>query len=141
MPVDLVAERVSNRVISAFYTVYNKLQYGYLEQVYVGAMAVELRRSGLRFEREHAMNVLYEGEVVGRYRADLVVEEVLVVEVKAGRALDESARWQTLNYLRATGLELALLLHFGPAPKFHRVVASRERARHVEGRPRTEGSS
>ena len=141
MPVDLVAERLSNRVISAFYTVYNKLRYGYLEQVYVGAMAVELRRSGLRFKREHVMSVSYEGEVVGWYRADLVVEDVLVVEVKAGRALDESARWQTLNYLRTTGLELALLLHFGPSPKFHRIVASRERARHGEDRPRVERSS
>lgn len=141
MPPDLLGEQLSNRVISAFYAVYNELRYGYLEQVYVGAMAVELRRRGLRFVREQAMSVRYEGEVVGRYRADLVVEEILVVEVKAGRALDESARWQTLNYLRATGLELGLLLHFGPSPKFHRIVASSERARRLERRPRQERSS
>ena len=117
------AERLSNLVISAFFAVYNALTPGYLEQVYAGALCVELRHRGIPFERERPVHVRYRGEVVGFYRADLVVDDALIVEVKAGNSLHEAARWQTLNYLRATGLPIGLILHFGPKPSFQRVVA------------------
>lgn len=115
-------ERLAEIIIGTFFDVYNSLRYGFLEQVYVGALAVELRRLGISFEREYPITVRYRGEPVGFYRADLLVEEKVIVEVKASRAFDESARWQTLNYLRATDLSLGLVLHFGPQPRFHRVV-------------------
>ena len=120
---DARAERLSNLVISAFFAVYNGLTRGYLEQVYVGALCVELRHRAVPFERERPVCVRYRGEIVGHYRADLVVGDALIVEVNAGSTLHESARWQTLNYLRATGLTTGLILHFGTKPSFQRVVA------------------
>ena len=120
---DARAEQLSNLVISAFFAVYNGLTPGYLEQVYTGAMCVELRHRRIPFERERPIDVRYRGEIVGQYRADIIVEDVLIVEVKAGCSLHESARWQTLNYLRATGMTIGLILHFGAKPSFQRVVA------------------
>ena len=122
MPLDGEAEALGDRVLPAFFAVYNALRYGYLEQVYIGALAVEFRRRRIPFVREVPLQVTYGGEVVGRYRADFVVGDRLIVEVKAGRALDESARWQALNYLRSAQLSLGLVLHFGPKATFRRVV-------------------
>jgi GxxExxY protein len=112
----------SNVVLSAFYEVYNGLKFGYLEQCYVGALAVEFQLRGIRFEREVPVDVHYRDVVVGRYRADFIVEEALLVEVKAGRRLEDPARWQTLNYLRATGLHHGLVLCFGTKPTSRRMI-------------------
>ncbi len=117
-------ERVCNLVISAFYEVCTRLRPGFLETVYVGAMCVELRKRGVEFKREWPVAVRYRDVEVGHYRADLLVAGRLIVEVKAGRRLDDSARWQALNYLNATGLSLGLVLYFGYPPSVQRVVAS-----------------
>jgi GxxExxY protein len=122
VPSVLHAEQLTNHVLGAFYDVYNALRYGYLEQVYLGALEVEFTDRGLPFLRERILDVVYRGHVVGRYRADFVVDESLIVEVKAGRSLADSARWQTLNYLRASGVSVGLVLHFGPKPSFRRIV-------------------
>ena len=122
MPLVDPDERLSSRVLASFFEVYNALRYGYLEQVYVGALSVEFVRKGIPFEREFPLAVRYHGEVVGHYRADFVIDSRIVVEIKAGRALDDSARWQTLNYLRAADLRVGLILHFGPKASFRRVV-------------------
>ena len=76
----------------------------------------------MAFAREVPISVWYRGEIVGSYRADFVVAESIILELKAGRSLDDSARWQTLNYLRATGVKLGLVLHFGRTPAFRSVV-------------------
>jgi GxxExxY protein len=120
-------DSLSSAVIGAYFSVYNELRPGYLEAVYANALGVELRRRRISYQRECPIEVRYRGEKVGIYRADLIVDGKLLVEVKAGRALDESARWQTLNYLRGTGLHVGLLLFFGPGAVFHRVVASDSR--------------
>jgi GxxExxY protein len=122
MPSGTDPERSCTLVLGAFYEVYNALKYGYLEQVYASALAVEFGHRRLRFQREHPIDVLYRGNVVGHYRADFVVEDALVVEVKAGRSMDEGARWQTLNYLRATGLRHGVVLYFGVKPTFRRLI-------------------
>ena len=121
---EIVVERLSYDVIGAFYEVCKRLRPGYLESVYVGAMCVELRHRAVAFERERPLEVRYRGEIVGYYRADLVIGDALIVEVKAGRSLDDSARWQTLNYLHATGYPLGLVLYFGRPPTVRRVVAA-----------------
>ena len=120
-------DQLAESVIGAFFDVYNRLKPGWLEQVYVGALCVEFRLAGISYQREHPIEVLYRGEAVGFYRADLLVAARLIVEVKAGRVFDESARWQTLNYLRGTGMPLGLVLHFGRQPRFHRVVGPSHR--------------
>ena len=121
----LVQENVTREVLGAFYTVYNALGFGYLEAVYANALALELRHRKQKVEREVPITVRYEGRPIGFYRADLVVQEVVLVEIKASSVLDPHVRQQTLNYLRGTRLEVGLILHFGPKPRFQRLVSTR----------------
>lgn len=111
------------QIIGAFYAVYNALGYGFLESVYRNALVVELRRRGLRVSSEVAVEVHYLGTAVGHYRMDLVVEEKVLVEVKAGSAINPSAKAQLFNYLRASHLPIGLLLHFGPRPIHQRLIS------------------
>ena len=117
---------VTQAIIDAFFAVYNKLGFGFLENVYVGALILELRRRGHSVAREVLVPVFYDGVVVARYRMDLIVDECLVVEVKSTELLNPNDQRQLLNYLRATPLEVGLLLHFGPRPKVYRVAAPNE---------------
>jgi GxxExxY protein len=114
-------DALSGRVVGAFYRAYNRLGYGFLESVCRGALRVELEREGLRCASEVPLDVVYDGVVVGRFRADLIVEGRLIVEVKAGDHLLPACRSQLLNYLRTSGLGCGLLLHFGPRPKVARL--------------------
>ena len=119
----LVHEELTREILGAFYRVYTALGYGFLEAVYANAMAVELVRRGLSCEREAQVDVRYAGVVVGRYRTDILVDRRVVLELKASASLDPMARQQLSNYLRATGLEVGLLLHFGRRPEFQRLLA------------------
>ena len=123
----LVDRELTRAVIGAFYAVYSALGFGFLESAYVGAMELELRLAGLAVEREAPIAVLYRGQIVSRYRADLLVERRLILEIKATEVLNPLHRRQLMNYLRATDKELGLLLHFGPAPKFHRMLYTNDR--------------
>lgn len=114
-------------IIAAFYDVYNKLGYGFLESHYALALERTLRAAGRRVVREYAVRVYFNGEELGFHRLDLVVDETIVVEVKATQLLHPSARRQLLNYLRATNLEIGLLLHFGPDPKFFRLYVPKRK--------------
>ena len=120
----LLHRRVSRLVIGAFFDTYNELGHGFLESVYEGALAIRLHEFGLRTERQLAIAVRYHGHLVGEYRADLLVEECLLVEIKAVRNLLEVHEAQLLHYLKATGLRVGLLLNFGPRPEFRRRVFS-----------------
>ena len=103
-----------------FKKVYHRLGYGFLEKVYENALAGELRRMGLKVEQQVKIDVFYEGEIVGEYLADLVVEDVVIIELKASRSLLNEHEAQLLNYLRATPYEVGLLLNFGPKAEFRR---------------------
>ncbi len=103
----------SGRVIGCAFTVLNTLGPGFLEKVYENALAHELRKAALEVMQQHALTVTYDDVVVGQYRVDLLVEQTLLVELKTVRALDDGHRAQCLNYLKATGLPLCLLLNFG----------------------------
>ena len=104
---------VSGRVIGCAYTVLNGLGPGFLEKVYENALAHELRKSGLAVTQQRGLTVLYDGIVAGEYVVDLLVEEVLLVELKTVKTLDETHRAQCINYLLASGMRLCLLLNFG----------------------------
>jgi GxxExxY protein len=119
---ELFDGKLTHSVIGAFYEVYNNLGFGFLERFYVTALERELLDRGHKVAREVSVRVLYKGEELGSQRLDLIVDERLVVETKASSDLHRSATRQLYNYLRATNLELGLLLHFGPDPKFYRVV-------------------
>ena len=111
---------LTERVIGCAFEVSNALGCGFLEKLYENALAVELRRVCLRIEQQKPIQVRYKGEMVGDYVLDLLVEGVVVVEVKAADALDEAHTAQCLNYLKATGCPVCLLLNFGKPRVQHR---------------------
>jgi GxxExxY protein len=121
----LVEHELTGTVIECFYRVYNELGYGFLESVYRNALALELRGHGLEVLAETPIAVFYKDVRVGSYRLDLLVEYRLALEVKATELLAPTAKRQLLNYLRATTLDVGLVLHFGPDPKFYRIVSPR----------------
>ena len=112
---------VTDKILHAFFKkVYSKLGYGFLEKVYENALALELRCMGLKAEQQARIQVYYDGAIVGEYFADLLVEGVVIVELKAIQRLTDADEAQLLNYLRATPYEVGLLLNFGPRPDFRR---------------------
>ena len=109
----LDVNQITKGVIGCAYKVSNTLGCGFLESVYQNAMLHEIRKSGLRAEPQREIKVIYDGVVVGDYYADILVEDVLIVELKAVKALDEIYSAQCLNYLKASGLKVCLLMNFG----------------------------
>src|SRR3954471_13665606 len=112
----LIDEQLTRSVIGAFYTVYNTLGFGFLERVYMMALERELRDRGHAVGREVYVPVCYKDTVISRQRIDMIVDERLVIEAKSTQELHNSAARQVYNYLRATRLQVGLLLHFGPKP-------------------------
>ena len=105
------------------YKVCNTLGCGFVEKVYENALVLELKKSGLKVEQQRNVDVLYDGVVVGEFAADLLVEDRVIVELKAAKALDEVHVAQCLNYLKASGLHVGLLLNFGrPRVELKRIV-------------------
>ncbi len=113
---------LTEQILQAFYTVYNTLGYGFLEKVYENALALELRCLGLNVKQQAPIRVYYRGQVVGEYFADLVVEGKVILELKAVESIAPAHEAQLVNYLRATGIPVGLLLNFGPKPQFRRRV-------------------
>ena len=126
---DYPAWETARDVVGSFFQVFNELGPGFLESVYHEAIAMPLTDAGLPFRRQVPLEVRYRGHLVGSFRADLVVADELLVELKTARTINESHVAQTLNYLRATGLRVGLVLNFGPSPQFKRMVASRPHVR------------
>ena len=119
---ELLHKEITEKIIKAFYKVYNTLGYGFLEKVYENAMAVELLKMGLDVKRQYPITVYYESEIVGEYFADLVVNEIVVIELKASNSLLEEHECQLINYLKATKIELGLLMNFGKEAEYRRKV-------------------
>jgi GxxExxY protein len=116
-------DAISSRIIGCAFAVTNAPGSGFLEKVYENALAAELGMAGLAVEQQRGITVTYKGIVVGEYFVDLLVEDAVLVELKTVRALDRAHRAQCINYLRATGRHLCLLLNFGlPRLEFQRVV-------------------
>lgn len=118
--------KITEQIIKAFYTVYNTLSYGFLEKVYENAMAIELRKLGLEVKKQQNIKVFYDNQEVGDYYSDLLVEEKVIVELKAAKNLCEEHEAQLLNYLKATDIEVGLLLNFGKEAQLKRKVFSKE---------------
>ena len=118
----LLHRELTDRIINAFYHVYNKLGSGFAEKVYENALLLELRQRGFNVKQQAPIKVFYEGQVVGEFYADLVVEDLVILELKADEAIHSKHINQLKNYLRATKIEVGLLLNFGPKPEFQRKV-------------------
>ena len=122
-----VRDPLTYRVIGAYFGVYRELGWGFLEAVYHRAMVVELHHGGLKCASEVLLPVHHRGVLVGEYRADLIVEKSLVVEIKTVTQFESSHRAQLLNYLKATSIEKGLLLNFGPRPALERLILTNDR--------------
>ena len=119
----ITLNRLSERIIGCAFDVMNRLGSGFLEKVYENALAYELRKAGLNVAQQHEITVRHDDIIVGEYTADILVEDVVVVELKAVKVLDSVHTAQCINYLKATGLRLCLLLNFGkPRVEIQRVT-------------------
>jgi GxxExxY protein len=114
-------------IIRVFYDVYNELGYGFLESVYEEGMCLALRAEGFEVDRQIPIPVWFRGERIGDFKADLLVNKSVIVELKAARAIEPAHESQLLNYLRATPIEIGLILNFGPQPQIRRLAFSNER--------------
>jgi GxxExxY protein len=115
-------EDLTKVVIESFYDVYNALGYGFLEKVYENSLKIALEERGLKVQSQAPATVSFRGREVGTYFADLLVNDLVILEVKSAQRLADEHQAQLLNYLKATGLEVGLLLNFGPKPEFKRKV-------------------
>ena len=119
---DLLHKDTTEKIIKSFYKVYNTLGYGFLEKVYENAMAIELRKMGLEAKCQYPISVFYESEIVGEYYADIIVNNLVIIELKASNVLSEEHECQLINYLKATKIELGLLMNFGKEAEYKRKV-------------------
>ena len=108
---------MTNKVISAFYNVYNELGFGFLESVYQNALFFELKNNQLNIEAQKTIKVYYQNKLVGNYKADLIVNDIIILELKAVDYLVEEHEFQLINYLKATNIEIELLLNFEKKPE------------------------
>ena len=109
-------------IIKAFYNIYNTLGYGFLEKVYENSMMIELKLLGLNCEKQKPISVFYKNLNVGEYFADIIIENKVIVELKATEGICEEHEAQLLNYLKAIEIEVGLLLNFGKKPQFKRLL-------------------
>lgn len=123
----LLHEELTEKILGCFFAVYRKLGYGFLEKVYENAMMIELTDTGFQASAQKSIEVFYEDQLVGNYFADIIVEDKIIVELKAVSALQEEHEAQLLNYLKATNIEVGLLLNFGVKPEFRRKIFTNAR--------------
>ena len=118
---------LTEKIIKAFFKVNNTLGYGFLEKVYENAMAIELIKMGCNVRQQQNIKVYYETEQVGDYYADLLIDDLVIIELKAAESLCEEHETQLINYLKATKMEIGLLLNFGKKAEFKRKIFTNDR--------------
>jgi GxxExxY protein len=118
---------ITGQIIKAFYKVYNELGYGFLEKVYLNALIIELKTMSLHCEKQKPIRVFYNKEIVGEYFADIIVNGCVILELKAAECLMEEHEFQLINYLKATEIEVGLLLNFGKEPVFKRKLFTNDK--------------
>jgi GxxExxY protein len=130
---DLLHADVTDAILTGLYHVYNTLGYGFLEKVYENSLALTLRKRGFAVRPQLPIAVYFEGVQVGKYAADLFVNSCVIVEIKSAIGIDPAHEAQLINYLRATDIEVGLLLNFGEKPEFRRKVHSNKYKSHRKG--------
>ncbi len=124
---EYIYQEKTEKIIQAFYKVYNTLGYGFLEKVYQNALLIELRNMGFECKSQAPVVVYYEESPVGDYFADIIVDNCIIIENKAAEALREENEFQLINYLKATQMEVGLLLNFGKKPEVRRKIFTNNR--------------
>lgn len=123
----LLHKSITDSILKVYYDVYNGLGYGFLEKVYQNAMYFQLKSLGYKVEAQKQIKVYFKGQLVGEYYADLVIEDVVIVELKAIELLLNIHIAQIINYLKATTIEVGMLLNFGEEPEFKRIIYTNDR--------------
>ncbi len=126
--VELKQKVITDKILHAFFkVVYPKLGYGFLEKVYENSLTIALRSAGVEVQQQAKIEVHFQGRVLGEYFSDLLIEELIIVEIKAARRIAREHEALLLNYMRSTPYEVGLLLNFGLKPDFRRKVFDNER--------------
>ncbi len=123
----LIQKELTNKILKSYYKVYNTLGFGFLEKVYENALMIELYKNGIKAIKQKPIKVFYENQIVGEYFADIIVEESIILELKAVEHLIKEDENQLINYLKSTNIEIGLLLNFGKEPEIRRKFFSNER--------------
>jgi len=123
-------KEITDIILKSFYEIYNELGDGFLESVYENALYIVLTGYGLYVEKQTEIPVFFRGNIIGNFKADLIVNEKVIIELKAVRTLDPVHEAQLINYLKATNIEVGLLLNFGRKPEFKRFVYDNKRKKH-----------
>ncbi len=118
----LLHQSITNTILKVYCEVYNELGHGFLEKVYQNAMYFELKARGLKVESQKEIKVYFKQQLVGEYYSDLIVENKVIIELKATEVLMNAHVAQTINYLKATPIEIGMLLNFGSEPEFKRLI-------------------
>ncbi len=130
---ELLHKDLTDQIIKTFYDVYNELGYGFLEKVYQNSLYIELKNRGFQVKAQKQIKVYYKNVAVGEYYADLIVNNLIILELKATEFMVKEFEFQLINYLRATEIEVGLLLNFGVKPEFKRKVFTNERKNITHG--------
>lgn len=113
---------LTKKIIRSFYDVYDELGAGFLESVYRNSLQISLENYGINYQQEEKINVYYKNQIVGEFRADLIIENKVLIEIKACKEFNQTHTSQIINYLKATNIEIGLLVNFGPTLKFKRFI-------------------
>ena len=127
MHTEYLHNEITDKILKGFYEVYSVLGFGFLEKVYERAMVIELNKMGLACKSQYPINVIYKSESVGEYYADLFVMDKVIVELKAVEVLKKEHELQLINYLKATSIEVGLLINFGKNPEIRRKIYTNSR--------------
>ncbi len=128
----LLHKEITDGIIGTYYEVYNELGFGFLEKVYQNSMYLELKQKGFEVDAQKQIKVFYKGFPVGEYYADLIINNAIILELKASEVLVYENELQLLNYLRATEIEVGLLLNFGKKAEFKRLIFTNDRKKHLK---------
>jgi GxxExxY protein len=123
----ILHDDLTDKILGVYYQVYNELGYGFLESVYEAAMRIALQAAGLTVVTQVSVPVWFRGQQIGDFRADILINGLVLVELKAARTIDGTHEAQLLNYLRATSIEVGLILNFGAKPQFRRLAFANDR--------------
>ena len=123
----MLHEDITEKILAAFFNVYNTLGYGFLEKVYENSLVIKLKQLGFSVEKQKNIKVYFEEHIVGDYFADLIINSKVIIEIKAVDKLCDEHKFQLINYLKATNMEVGLLLNFGKKPEFKRAIFTNER--------------
>ena len=128
----LLNGKITDDILKVYYDIYNQLGYGFLEKIYQNAMYFELKNMGYKVEAQTPIKVYLKGQLIGEYYSDLLIEDKVIIELKAYEVLMNVHIAQLINYLKATEIEVGLLLNFGEEPEFKRIIYTNDRKKNLK---------